>query len=81
MKILEPYNIVFLGDVIDRSFWGLEIACTLLILLINNPDRMHWNSGNHEDKKLNELARKTDRDKSELIRIAINFLHDNAEID
>ncbi len=32
-----------------------------------------------EDKKLNELARKTDRDKSELIRIAINFLYDNAE--
>jgi hypothetical protein len=55
MKILEPYNIVFLGDVIDRGFWGLEITCTLLILLVNNPDRMHWNSGNHEDKKLNEL--------------------------
>jgi acetolactate synthase small subunit len=55
MKILEPYNIVFLGDVIDRGFWGLEIACTLIILLINNPQKMHWNSGNHEDKKLNEI--------------------------
>jgi hypothetical protein len=54
MKILEPYNIVFLGDVIDRGFWGLEIACTLLILLVNNPHRMHWNSGNHEDKNLNK---------------------------
>ena len=55
MKIIEPYNIVFLGDVIDRGSWGLEIACTLIILLINNPQRMHWNSGNHEDKELNLL--------------------------
>ena len=55
MKIIEPYNIVFLGDVIDRGSWGLEITCTLIILLINNPQRMHWNSGNHEDKKLNVL--------------------------
>ena len=55
MKINEPYNIVFLGDVIDRGNWGVEIACTLLILLINNPSRMHWNSGNHEDKQTNKL--------------------------
>jgi hypothetical protein len=55
MKIIEPYNIVFLGDVIDRGSWGLEIACTLIILLINNPHRMHWNSGNHEDKEINLL--------------------------
>ena len=54
MKINEPYNIVFLGDIIDRGSWGLEIACTLIILLINNPDRMHWNSGNHEEKVTNE---------------------------
>jgi len=53
MKIIEPYNFVFLGDVIDRGSWGLEITCTLIILLINNPQRMHWNTGNHEDKKLN----------------------------
>jgi len=55
MKIIEPYNIVFLGDVIDRGSWGLEITCTLIILLLNNPQRMHWNTGNHEDKKLNVL--------------------------
>ena len=55
MKIIEPYNIIFLGDIIDRGSWGLEIACTLIILLINNPQRMHWNSGNHEDKELNLL--------------------------
>jgi len=55
MKINEPYNIVFLGDVIDRGSWGLEITCTLIILLLNNPQRMHWNTGNHEDKKLNVL--------------------------
>ncbi len=54
MKIKEPYHIVFLGDVIDRGYWGVEITCTLLILLINNPDRMHWNSGNHEDKSTNK---------------------------
>ena len=41
MKINEPYNIVFLGDVIDRGNWGVEIACTLLILLINLVDRQH----------------------------------------
>ena len=54
MKINEPYNIVFLGDVIDRGSWGVEITCTLLILLITNPDRMHWNTGNHEDKQMNK---------------------------
>jgi hypothetical protein len=55
MKINEPYNIVLLGDVIDRGSWGLEVVCILLILLVNNPQRMHWNTGNHEDKKLNVI--------------------------
>jgi hypothetical protein len=55
MKINEPYNILFLGDVIDRGNWGIEISFTLLILLIVNPDRMHWNTGNHEDKATNRL--------------------------
>jgi flagellar biosynthesis/type III secretory pathway M-ring protein FliF/YscJ len=34
-----------------------------------------------EDEKLNDLAEQTDRDKSELIRIAINFLYENATTD
>jgi len=33
-----------------------------------------------QDKKLNEMARKSDRDKSNLIRLAIDFLYDNAEM-
>jgi hypothetical protein len=33
-----------------------------------------------QDKKLNEMARKSDRDKSNLIRLAIDFLYNNAEI-
>lgn len=33
-----------------------------------------------QDKKLNEMARKSDRDKSNLIRLAIDFLYKNAEI-
>jgi len=53
MTVNKPYNLVFLGDVVDRGLWGVEIITTLLILLIKNPDSVHFNCGNHEDLKLN----------------------------
>jgi protein tyrosine phosphatase len=34
-----------------------------------------------DDEKLNELARHSGKDKSELVRIAIGFLYDNAEVE
>jgi len=48
----------------------------------NNPKKIKRTYYIYEgqDKKLNEMARKSDRDKSNLIRLAIDFLYDNAEM-
>lgn len=42
--------------------------------------RTYYIKSDH-DKKLNELSRKSGRDKSELIRMAIDFLYDNATME
>ena len=53
LTINEPYKIIFLGDVVDRGLWGVEISVTLIKLLVLNPGKMYWNSGNHEEKQIN----------------------------
>ena len=42
--------------------------------------RTYYIKSDH-DKKLNELSRKSGRDKSELIRMAIDFLYKNANME
>jgi hypothetical protein len=52
-KLLENYNIIFLGDVVDRGVYGYEIVILIFILKIINPDSVFYNRGNHEELETN----------------------------
>jgi hypothetical protein len=48
--IIDPnYIIIFLGDVIDRGLFSLEILLMILCLIKNNPNKVIYNRGNHEE--------------------------------
>jgi hypothetical protein len=47
------YNIIFLGDIIDRGQYGFEIIMIIFLLKLLNPDRIHINRGNHEELEQN----------------------------
>jgi hypothetical protein len=50
---IRPENrVIFLGDYIDRGFYGLEVLYTLMILAYNNPERVTLIRGNHENKSI-----------------------------
>lgn len=52
-KIISPnYYFVFMGNVIDRSAYSLEVLTLLLRLMEENPDRVFYLRGNHEDYDL-----------------------------
>ena len=52
--IINPnYNLIFLGDIVDRGIYGYEIIMILYILKLNNPDRIYINRGNHEELSTN----------------------------
>lgn len=44
---------VFLGDYVDRGYFGSEVFMGLADLKANNPDRIYLLRGNHETKALN----------------------------
>jgi hypothetical protein len=53
--ILDPkYNLIYLGDIIDRGKFGYEIIIILYILKILNPQSIFLNRGNHEEMKINK---------------------------
>ena len=48
-KINEPYRLIFLGDIVDRGQYSLEILEILFRFILNdNNDRIIINRGNHE---------------------------------
>jgi len=47
----EKTTIVFMGDAISRSAYGMEILSLMLALLKKNPGKVVYLRGNHEDKK------------------------------
>ena len=54
-KLQEDYYIVFLGDLVDRGPYGIELLyIVLLLFLINNEDgyRLIILNGNHEEKNV-----------------------------
>jgi hypothetical protein len=54
MCIIQPkYNIIFLGDIIDRGVYGFEIMIIILLLKLINPNNIFVNRGNHEEKDIN----------------------------
>jgi len=47
------YNLIFLGDVVDRGEYAYEIVMLLFLLKIKNPNNVFLNRGNHEVSALN----------------------------
>lgn len=53
-KIKDPdFYILFLGDYVDRGWYGAEVIYTVLRLKNENPDQVFMVRGNHEDKSVN----------------------------
>lgn len=46
---------LFNGDFVDRGTWGPEVLLTLYCLKLRHPGAVHFNRGNHEDNKQNQL--------------------------
>ena len=42
---------VFLGDYVDRGFYGTEVLYTIMMLKIANPEKVILLRGNHEDHR------------------------------
>lgn len=52
----DSFYILFLGDYVDRGYYGLEVLLTILHLKRHNPLNVFISRGNHEDRSLNEGA-------------------------
>ena len=48
------YNIIFLGDIVDRGIYGYEVLIIIFILKLLNPNNIHINRGNHEESDINK---------------------------
>ncbi|KXS47013.1 MAG: bis(5'nucleosyl)-tetraphosphatase, ApaH [Methanohalophilus sp. T328-1] len=53
---LEPANIIFLGDYVDRGRNSAEVLSRLLKLKIASPKNVFLLRGNHETKQMNEKS-------------------------
>jgi hypothetical protein len=49
----ENYHLIFLGDLIDRGTYSPEIVMLIYLLKLINPNNIHINNGNHEEKRTN----------------------------
>jgi len=49
----EDYHLIFLGDLVDRGNYGLEILTLIFMLKLLNPNNVHINNGNHEEERIN----------------------------
>lgn len=52
--IHNNFYMVFLGDYVDRGWYGAEVIYTIVRLKIENPDKVILVRGNHEDEQLNK---------------------------
>ena len=85
LKIKDPYKLIFVGDIIDRGTYGIEILYLVLKLICaNNTEddtRIWFNKGNHEDYRvykrygfLKECKTKLGDSKDEFISLFNKFL-------
>jgi hypothetical protein len=52
-KIKKNHYLIFLGDIVDRGIYSYEILMILYLLIINNPEQVILNNGNHEELTTN----------------------------
>jgi hypothetical protein len=57
-KLNDGYKLLFLGDVVDRGYFCLEVIVIILkLILVNNDDLLNpkviYNRGNHEEIRIN----------------------------
>ena len=52
-KLLNNYNIIFLGDIVDRAMYDYELLIIIYELIRLNPKKIHYIRGNHEEKDIN----------------------------
>jgi len=48
-QLNDDHYVVFLGDYVDKGLYGLECIYVLMRLKIENPDKVFFVRGNHED--------------------------------
>ena len=51
-KINKGYVLIFLGDIVDRGMYSMEILDIIFQFIVNSTDSIHINRGNHEDIKI-----------------------------
>jgi hypothetical protein len=51
---IEENSYVFLGDIVDRGRYSLEVLCLLLAFKLQYPQRVFLVRGNHEDSAMNK---------------------------
>ena len=49
LTLIPNHYIIFLGDLIDRGFYSIEVLLIACKLKLQNPDRVFIINGNHED--------------------------------
>ncbi len=53
LRLLSGYSLVFIGDYVDRTVYGLECLTIMLLLALINEDRVVLLRGNHESVAMN----------------------------
>jgi len=53
--LINNYNLIFLGDVVDRGQYSYEILMLLFLLKVKNPEKIYLNRGNHEEGLYNGM--------------------------
>ena len=48
-KVNEGFYVIFLGDIVDRGLYSIEILEIIFKFICNSPERMIINRGNHEE--------------------------------
>jgi hypothetical protein len=65
--IKDDFYIFFLGDFVDRGEHGVEVLNLLMQLKIQNPDRVYFSRGNHEDVNQNFVGGFMDQFKNKFV--------------
>ena len=83
-KLKQGYNMLFLGDYVDRGMYGAEVMYTIMRLMNANPNNVFAVRGNHEDLRINtsfqrEVAAKFD-DKADQRRQQIGRMYKNLPV-